>query len=80
VSVLHGDDHPGGGAQVAVDLEVTLFGVGGVFVIGAATSAIGMVLMAIWNLRSKAFFRGETLAPEYLEKHRPDLVQQVRGL
>ena len=34
----------------------------------------------IWNLRSKPFFRGETFAPEYLETHRPDLVQQVRGL
>jgi amino acid transporter len=58
----------------------TLFGVGGVFVIGAATILIGIVLMTIWNLRSKPFFRGETFAPEYLETHRPDLVQQVRGL
>jgi amino acid transporter len=58
----------------------TLFGIGGVFVIGAATILIGIVLMTLWNLRSKAFFRGETFAPEYLEQHRPDLVQQVRGL
>jgi amino acid transporter len=57
----------------------TLFGVGGVFVIGAATVLIGIALMTIWNLRSKPFFRGETFAPEYLEQHRPDLVQHVRG-
>jgi amino acid transporter len=58
----------------------TLFGVGGVFVIGTATVVIGIVLMAVWNMKAPAFFRGETFAPEYLEKHRPDLVQQVRGL
>ncbi len=50
------------------------------FVISAATILIGIVLMTIWNLRSKAFFRGETFAPEYLENHRPELVQHVRGL
>jgi hypothetical protein len=58
----------------------TLFGVGGVFVIGTATVVIGIVLMTIWNLKAPAFFRGETFAPEYLETHRPDLVQHVRGL
>jgi amino acid transporter len=58
----------------------TLFGVGGVFVIGASTILIGVVLMILWNLRAPAFFRGETFAPHYLEEHRPDLVQHVRGL
>lgn len=58
----------------------TLFGLGGVFVIGTATVLIGVVLMIIWNARAPAFFRGETFAPNYLEEHRPDLVQQVRGL
>jgi amino acid transporter len=58
----------------------TLLGVGGVFVIGAVTILIGVVLMIIWNVRAPAFFKGETFAPNYLEKHRPDLVQHVRGL
>jgi amino acid transporter len=58
----------------------TLFGLGGVFVIGAVTLLIGVVLMVIWNVRAPAFFRGETFAPDYLEEHRPDLVQHVRGL
>ncbi|MEA2492227.1 MAG: hypothetical protein QOJ29_138 [Thermoleophilaceae bacterium] len=58
----------------------TLFGVGGVFVIGAATILIGVVLMVLWNLRAPGFFRGETFTPHYLEEHQPDLVQHVRGL
>jgi amino acid transporter len=58
----------------------TLFGTGGVFVIGAATILIGGVLMIVWNLRAPGFFRGETFAPNYLDEHRPDLVQHVRGL
>jgi amino acid transporter len=58
----------------------TLFGIGGVFVIGAATIVIGIVLMLIWNAKAPAFFRRETFAPHYLEEHRPDLVQHVRGL
>jgi amino acid transporter len=41
----------------------TLLGVGGVFVIGCATVLIGVVLMAVWNIRAPAFFRGETLRP-----------------
>jgi amino acid transporter len=57
----------------------TLFGMGGVFVIGVVTLLVGLVIMLVWNARSPAFFRGETFTPEYLEKHRPDLVQHVRG-
>jgi hypothetical protein len=41
----------------------TLLGLGGVFVIGVATLLIGVVLMAVWNTRAPAFFRGETFAP-----------------
>jgi len=36
--------------------------------------------MIMWNMRAPAFFRDETFAPRYLEEHRPDLVQHVRGL
>lgn len=40
-----------------------LFGVGGVFVIGIGSLALGVVLMIIWSFfqGSKPFFRGETL-------------------
>jgi amino acid transporter len=39
-------------------------GVGAVFIIGVLGLALGVVLMALWNLRAPAFFRGETLPPE----------------
>jgi hypothetical protein len=38
-----------------------LFGVGGAFVIGVGTLALGGVLMAACKLASPAYFRGETL-------------------
>lgn len=39
----------------------TIWGIGSVFVIGLGSLAFGVVLMAIWQLRQPAFFRGETL-------------------
>jgi hypothetical protein len=51
----------------------TLLGVGGVFVIGVATLLIGVVLMAAWNLRAPAFFRGETFTREWAQAHQPEL-------
>jgi amino acid transporter len=51
----------------------SLFGIGGVFVIGVATLLIGVVLMLIWNARSREYFRGETFAPGWAEGERPDL-------
>jgi amino acid transporter len=39
-------------------------GVGAVFIIGVLGLVVGVVLMALWNLRAPAFFRGETLPPE----------------
>jgi amino acid transporter len=40
-----------------------LFGIGGVFVVGVGSLAIGAVLMGVWALMpaSRPFFRGETL-------------------
>jgi amino acid transporter len=40
-----------------------LFGVGGVFVIGVGSLALGVVLMVVWSLfqESRPFFRGESL-------------------
>jgi hypothetical protein len=35
--------------------------------------------MVIWNVRAPAFFRGETFAPGYLERHDPDLLREVRS-
>jgi amino acid transporter len=57
----------------------TLLGVGGVFVIGLATLALGLVLLALWNWRAPSFFRGETFAPGYIERHWPDLLGKLRG-
>jgi amino acid transporter len=52
----------------------SLFGVGGVFVIGAATLLIGIALMLLWNARSREYFRGETFTPGWAEAHAPDLI------
>ncbi len=40
-----------------------LFGIGGVFVVGIGSLALGVVLMIVWSFfpRSKPFFRGESL-------------------
>jgi amino acid transporter len=51
----------------------SLLGIGGVFVIGVATLLIGVLLMLIWNARSREFFRGETFTPGWAAKHAPDL-------
>jgi amino acid transporter len=52
----------------------SLFGIGGVFVIGAATLLIGIILMLLWNARSSEFFRGETFTHGWAEAHAPDLI------
>jgi amino acid transporter len=41
--------------------STTIFGIGGVFVIGIGALLSGAVLMLIWNVIAPAFFRGETL-------------------
>jgi amino acid transporter len=52
----------------------TIFGIGGVFVIGVGAVLIGVVLMVLWNVRSQSFFRGETFTPDWAAEHRPDLI------
>ncbi len=42
----------------------SLAGVGVVFIIGVASLLFGVLLMILWNLKSPAFFRGETLRRE----------------
>jgi amino acid transporter len=41
--------------------NTTLFGIGGVFVIGIGALLTGVVLMFVWQWFAPAFFRGETL-------------------
>jgi amino acid transporter len=53
----------------------SIFGIGGVFVIGVATVLLGAVLMLAWNARSRAFFQGTTFTPEWAEAHAPELVR-----
>jgi len=40
--------------------DVTVLGIGAVAVVGVAAIALGVVLMAVWRLRSPAFFVGRT--------------------
>jgi amino acid transporter len=64
----------------SVDYGYTvLFGVGGVFVIGVGSLALGVVLMIVWSFfaRSKPFFRGETLN-EFSEVLVPEEVSPPR--
>jgi hypothetical protein len=41
----------------------TLFGIGGVFVLGIGSLLVGVVLMVVYNGVAPAFFRGETMRP-----------------
>lgn len=58
--------------QSAIDMfdvdygYTVLFGIGGTFVLGVGSLALGVVLMVLWFLfpRSKRFFRGESLNRE----------------
>ena len=43
--------------------ETTIFGIGGVFVIGIGALLLGAVLMYIYRAVAPAFFRGETMPP-----------------
>ncbi len=42
----------------------SILGIGTAFVVGVLGLAVGAVLMIVWNLRSPAFFRGQTLPKE----------------
>jgi amino acid transporter len=42
----------------------TIWGIGGVFVMGIGALAVGVVLMVVWELMAPRFFRGETLRRE----------------
>jgi hypothetical protein len=42
----------------------TYFNVGGVFVLGVGSMALGVVLMILWNIISPKFFGGSTLKEE----------------
>lgn len=55
--------------------STTLFGIGGVFVIGIGALLLGVVLMIAWNIAAPAFFRGETLP----KMHSGDLIMELPG-
>jgi amino acid transporter len=55
--------------------STTLFGIGGVFVIGIGALLLGVVLMIVWNIIAPAFFRGETLP----KMHSGDLIMEIPG-
>jgi hypothetical protein len=42
--------------------STTVFGIGGVFVLGMGALLLGLVAMVTWNIIAPAFFRGETLS------------------
>lgn len=42
----------------------SILGIGTAFIIGVFGLVVGVVLMAIWNLKAPAFFRGQTLPKE----------------
>ena len=58
-------------AQPENSSGASLAGVGIVFIIGVASLLFGVLLMILWNLKSPAFFRGETLKPERTHRKRP---------
>lgn len=55
--------------------STTLFGIGGVFIIGIGSLLLGVVLMVIWNAVAPAFFRGETLP----RRSASDLILEIPG-
>ena len=55
--------------------STTLFGIGGVFIIGIGSLLLGVVLMFIWNAAAPAFFRGETLP----RRSASDLILEIPG-
>ena len=57
--------------------STVIFGVGGIFVIWAVLMVVGVVIMAVWNLRAPAFFRNETFAPGWIQQHVPDVVEEM---
>ncbi len=50
--------------------STTLWGIGGVFILGIGALLLGVVFMVIWNVIAPPFFRGETLD----KRHSGDLV------
>ncbi len=58
--------------------STVIFGVGGVFVIWAFGMAVGLLIMLAWNLRAPAFFRNETFAQGWVDRHAPDIADDLR--
>ena len=48
----------------------SLAGIGTVFIIGVLSLVLGVLLMIVWNLKSPAFFRGQTLKRERTQRQK----------
>ena len=48
----------------------SLAGIGTVFIIGVLSLVLGVLLMILWNLKSPAFFRGQTLKRERTQRQK----------
>ena len=46
----------------ADDGDVTIWGVGGKFVLGVGAIVVGIPLMILWNLRDRSYFKGKTMS------------------
>ena len=57
--------------------STVIFGVGGIFVIWAFLFGAGLVIMLLWNMRAPAFFQNQTFAHGWIEKHAPDIVEEL---
>ena len=58
--------------------STVIFGLGGIFVIWAFLFGAGLVIMVLWKMRAPAFFRNQTFAHGWIEKHAPDIVEEMR--
>jgi len=58
--------------------STVIFGMGGIFVIWAFGMAVGLAIMVIWNLRAPAYFRNETFAQGWIDRHAPDIADDLR--
>ncbi len=40
--------------------------------------AVGLAIMVIWNVRAPAYFRNETFAQGWIDRHAPDIADDLR--
>lgn len=57
--------------------DTVLLGVGGVFVLGVGSVALGIVLMILWNIIAPAYFRGRTLRSDTVVSESGEMTSAV---